>query len=61
MGWQLSHECADHPNPWDCPDALIGSFEDGRIGLMIHDGGTSLVLIAYCPWCATPTGVELDD
>jgi hypothetical protein len=61
MRAQLNHTCELHPDPFDCPDALVGAFEDGRTGLIVHDGGRSMILIAYCPWCATPTGTTLDD
>jgi hypothetical protein len=56
MDAQLNHVCEDHPDPFDCPDVLVGQFEDGRAGLIVHDGGRSMILIGYCPWCATPTG-----
>lgn len=60
MRAQLHHECEQHSDRFDCPDALIGFFADGSTGLMVHDGGRSMILIAYCPWCATPTGTTLD-
>ena len=61
MRAQLDHTCEQHPYPIDCPDALVGLFEDGCAGLIVHGGGGSMILIAYCPWCATPTGTTLDD
>jgi hypothetical protein len=61
MRAQLNHTCEQHPGPSDCPDALVGLFEDGRAGLIVHDGGPSMILIAYCPWCAVRTGTTLDD
>lgn len=51
---QLNWKCGDHPSLEDCPDALIGRFgRRGDYGLFIHDGGSSHVEIAYCPWCGT--------
>ncbi len=61
MAAQLNHHCEQHPDRWDCPDALIGTFSDGRTGLIVHDGGSSMILIAHCPWCGKPTGTTLDD
>ena len=56
MAAQLNWSCDQHASPSDCPDALVGRFADGRFGLFIHDGGTSRIEIAYCPWC----GAALD-
>jgi hypothetical protein len=61
MAFQLNHVCEQHPDRFDCPDALVGTFADGRVGLIVHDGGSSMVLIAFCPWCGTPTGTTLDN
>jgi hypothetical protein len=48
----LERVCAMHADRSDCPDALIGRAGEGY-GLMIHDGGSSMIPIAYCPWCGT--------
>jgi len=51
---QLTHDCQQHANLFDCPDALIlyePRFDE--YGLIIHDGGTSYQVIHYCPWCGT--------
>jgi hypothetical protein len=48
----ISTNCALHPGRSDCPDALVAyvpKFDE--YGLLIHDGGTSSVTIAFCPWC----------
>lgn len=38
----------------DCPDCLIDYWPNGpSYGIMIHDGGSSMITIAYCPWCGT--------
>jgi len=49
--------CAEHPDQSDCPDALIHYAQRSRsYGIIIHDGGSSRVNIAFCPWC----GSQLD-
>lgn len=50
MAYHVASTCEQHPDRHDCPDALI---ERGRggYGIMIHDGGASVVGIAFCPWC----------
>jgi hypothetical protein len=53
MEWHLSQECRVHPDPWDCGDAVLGQFSDGTVGLIIHDGGRSLIEIGYCPFCGS--------
>jgi hypothetical protein len=52
MAYDLSQTCEMHPDRFDCPDALIawGGF---GFGLIVHDGSSSVVEIAYCPWCGT--------
>ena len=46
--------CDRHESRFDCPDALIDY--DSRFneyGLIVHDGGTSVVVIGFCPWCGS--------
>jgi hypothetical protein len=44
--------CKQHPDRFDCPDALIHFAEStGEHGIIIHDGGSSFVTILFCPWC----------
>lgn len=43
--------CAKHPEPFDCPDVLVIRTRDGRLGIPIRDGGSSVSLINFCPWC----------
>ena len=50
----LAFDCADHSEPFDCADALVVYNEIfDEVGLLIHDGAASYVLIAHCPWCGT--------
>jgi hypothetical protein len=61
MRAEVNHECADHPDPSDCPDGLITYVSRFReYGLVVHDGGRSVVTIEYCPWCgaALPASVR---
>lgn len=48
----VNFECVDHPDRFECPDALI-SFRQkfAEYGLIIHDGGSSSITIRFCPWC----------
>jgi hypothetical protein len=46
--------CPDHPDRFDCPDALIHVAEEGSYGIIVHDGGSSWIEIDFCPWCAAP-------
>lgn len=38
---------------YDNPDVIIRKWENGTYGIPIHDGGSSMVQIVYCPWCGT--------
>jgi hypothetical protein len=52
MRAHLNWACSDHSSAFECPDALIGRFgATGRYGLYIHDGGSALLEIDFCPWC----------
>lgn len=37
----------------DDPSVIINKWDEGFYGIPIHDGGTSMVVINYCPWCGT--------
>jgi hypothetical protein len=50
----LTLNCDQHKDEYSCPDVLInysGKFDE--YGLIIHDGGSSSLLIQYCPFCGT--------
>lgn len=58
MESQLSNVCDQHTDRYDCPDALIdylAKFDE--YGLILHDGGKSIIQISFCPWC----GVRLPE
>ncbi|MEV4562134.1 hypothetical protein AB0K12_00030 [Nonomuraea sp. NPDC049419] len=52
MARQTTRECDQHAS--DCPDILV-EFDERFVeyGLRVHDGGSSSVLISFCPWCGT--------
>jgi hypothetical protein len=51
---EVEHRCAEHPDPYDCPEHLVRYVPNfDEYGLIVHDGGASYVDIAYCPWCGT--------
>ncbi|MEA2825622.1 MAG: hypothetical protein QOG43_61 [Actinomycetota bacterium] len=54
MRSNVEQSCEQHPDPSDCPDNLIAYVAKFReYGLIIHDGGSSFIRIAHCPWCGT--------
>lgn len=53
MERHATHACDQHRSAFDCPDTLVHRCEDGRHGLIIHDGGSSFVVMAFCPWCGS--------
>ncbi|MGV3538603.1 MAG: DUF6980 family protein [Rufibacter sp.] len=36
---------------YDEVDVVMNKWENGTFGIPIHDGGTSIIEINYCPWC----------
>jgi hypothetical protein len=52
MDYGLSPKCDIHGARADCPDALVAVVEGGY-GLLIHDGGSSVIEINFCPWCGS--------
>lgn len=52
MKRQIEFSCTEHASAFDCPDCLVTYTEKfDEYGLIIHDGGTSFLLIQFCPWC----------
>jgi len=52
MADDLLQVCDQHPEREDCPDNLIAEVRGG-FGLIVHDGGGSVIAISYCPWCGS--------
>ena len=49
-----SFQCEIHDDKYQCPETLIDYHESlEKFGLIIHDGGNSMIEISYCPWCGT--------
>lgn len=54
MRRRIAWRCADHADQFECPDALVRySDRFDEYGLIIHDGGTSVAVISFCPWCGS--------
>ena len=52
MTSNIDQRCDHHSDPFECPDNLIYfSAEGKKYGLIIHDGGSSIIEIQFCPWC----------
>ena len=50
----VSSSCSEHEDRFDCPDALanyLPKFDE--YGIIVHDGGPSVIEIRFCPWCGT--------
>ena len=57
MTYFAEYRCSEHESPFDCPDNIIYYNPEKRIyGIIVHDGGSSFILIDHCPWC----GKKLD-
>src|SRR5439155_14634076 len=50
------------PSPPRGEDALVAYLPKfNEYGLMVHDGGSSVVLISFCPWCGAQLPESLRD
>ncbi|MFD7455879.1 MULTISPECIES: DUF6980 family protein [unclassified Streptomyces] len=62
MADRVNRHCDRHDDPSSCPDALISYTPRFReYALIVHDGGTSGVGIAFCPWCGRRLPESLRD
>lgn len=56
LAYDLNQKCELHADRAACPDAMIAEARGG-FGLYVRDGkdgyGTSIIEIAYCPWCGS--------
>lgn len=53
MPVEISRNCDDLGRV-QCPDALIEHVSKyDEYGIVVHDGGSSMVQILFCPWCGT--------
>jgi hypothetical protein len=54
MTRRVNQRCEMHADVFECADNLIYySADSNSYGIIIHDGGSSFSVIAYCPWCGT--------
>jgi hypothetical protein len=44
---------------YDDPDVVINKWKDGTFGIPIHDGGTSIITIKFCPWCGSDLKIKI--
>lgn len=45
-------DCNSHQEAWNCPDTLISFIPKfDEYGIIIRDGGSSVLGISFCPWC----------
>jgi hypothetical protein len=62
MRREAERVCEQHPDRFACPDCLVHySPTSGGFGLIIHDGGRSVIRIRFCPWCGSPLLESLRD
>jgi hypothetical protein len=61
MRYNLEYVCELHPDPFYCPDNILYKQKRGVVGIIVHDGGSSIIGINYCPWCGTELEVRCDD
>ncbi|HEY3815294.1 MAG TPA: hypothetical protein VGL66_18905 [Caulobacteraceae bacterium] len=65
MARDLTQVCTLHSDRAACPEAMIAPMRGGY-GLYVRDGearyGSSVIEIAFCPWCGTklPAMAEID-
>ena len=52
MSEELGKKCEMHSDRFECPDALVDYAPRAKTyGLIVHDGGSSVIGIDFCPWC----------
>ena len=52
MRGNVENACSEHADRFDCPVCLVAHSPRGeKYGLIVHDGGRSVIAISYCPWC----------
>ncbi|MBS4209499.1 hypothetical protein [Bacillus sp. FJAT-50079] len=62
MNDHATFQCDLHDDPFKCPDQLILFDEKANdYSLMIHDGGSSVIGIKFCPWCGTNLSFRKDE
>jgi hypothetical protein len=60
MRGQIEFTCKQHASPHQCPDALVSYWPKfNEYGLIVHDGGSSIMIISFCPWCGAKLPASL--
>lgn len=59
MQLKLEQTCEKHGG--DCVDIVMAHLKDGRYGIPIHDGGSSLIVVNFCPWCGAGVHGTMSD
>ena len=58
----VESKCDQHEDRFHCPDALVNYSEKfNEYGLIVHDGGSSVIGINFCPWCGTELPKSIRD
>ena len=55
MKSELKKTCEWH-SYYECGDNVVAYLGKNKYGLIIHDGGSSVYEIQYCPWCGNKFG-----
>lgn len=62
MRYHVESSCDQHPDRFDCPDAIVSyNKRFNEYGIIVHDGGSSVILMFYCPWCGTMLPASIRD
>lgn len=52
MQIEVTKKCTQHALSFDCPDNIVLYLDRfDEYGIIVHDGGRSMIAIAFCPWC----------
>lgn len=58
LEYHSQNHCDIHLDDFECPDCIIHYTEKfDEYGIIIHDGGQSVITIQFCPFC----GAKLPD
>ncbi|MBO9603155.1 MAG: hypothetical protein J7496_11690 [Novosphingobium sp.] len=62
MRSNVENVCNEHPERKDCPDCLLEFHDASNLyGIIVHDGGNSMIAIDYCPWCGSKLVEDVQD
>ena len=53
IAYHTTNKCEKHKDPWECPDhTLVRSRRGREFGIPVRDGGSSMIVIEFCPCAA---------